>query len=513
MKMYKYIWVAICMVLLLSACTTAQPKDNSQGIETPQAPTWQEQYDLGVRYLSEGNYQEAIIAFTAAIEIDPKRAPAYVGRGDAYVKSGETDENLAAALADYEKAIELDRTIEDAYVGLANVYVCQGDLGKAEEILQEGANYVESSSKIEDRLKNLEQIKQSNPPEHESKKVEEIRFDRFEEQGVEYAVITGVNSANEVQWTYTTIRSDMTELTQMEEIGLENGLYYFNERGTIVALEPDSGKVVWKNDEFGGCSISYDFGENGDLFLSGYYGPDFFWVNANGKTVKRIENVDKQYFWPDGIKYKNGHVEITMRGTPDGYGEHILTVNLEKNEQTNNSAWRRAYLQYIQDEDVNPFVSELFDAEFQLIYVDGDDIPELWICCSNIAAGSLICTFDGKEVNDMFISEYGDLKYIERTGQFYTCGGHMDVYWDGIYVLQNGQFVETAHGDYGAEDNANVQYDRNGRPIYVYNWDGKKMTEQEYKDALERSFNVTAARDIFDGFSYDYYQLQQMLLE
>ena len=67
---------------------------------------WQEQYDLGVRYLSEGNYEEAIIAFTAAIEIDPNRAEAYVGRGDAYVASGETEENLAAALADYEAAME-----------------------------------------------------------------------------------------------------------------------------------------------------------------------------------------------------------------------------------------------------------------------------------------------------------------------------------------------------------------------------------------------------------------------
>ena len=39
-------------------------------------PTWQEQYDRGVRYLEDGNYEEAIIAFTAAIEIDPKRAEA-----------------------------------------------------------------------------------------------------------------------------------------------------------------------------------------------------------------------------------------------------------------------------------------------------------------------------------------------------------------------------------------------------------------------------------------------------
>ena len=45
---------------------------------------WQEQYDLGIRYLSEGNYEEAIIAFTAAIEIDPGQAEAYGGLADAY---------------------------------------------------------------------------------------------------------------------------------------------------------------------------------------------------------------------------------------------------------------------------------------------------------------------------------------------------------------------------------------------------------------------------------------------
>lgn len=78
------------------------------------APTWQEQYDLGVRYLSDGNYEEAIIAFTAAIEIDPKRAEAYVGRGDAYAGSGETEDNLAAALADYEMAVSLgDETLDE----------------------------------------------------------------------------------------------------------------------------------------------------------------------------------------------------------------------------------------------------------------------------------------------------------------------------------------------------------------------------------------------------------------
>ena len=57
---------------------------------------WQEQYDLGVRYLSDGNYEEAILAFTAAIEIDPKRPEAYSGLANTYIATG--DYNKAAGV-------------------------------------------------------------------------------------------------------------------------------------------------------------------------------------------------------------------------------------------------------------------------------------------------------------------------------------------------------------------------------------------------------------------------------
>ena len=99
MKKSKQIFpILLMLIVLLCSCSKSQ------------AAQWQEQYDLGVRYLSEGNYEEAIIAFTAAIEIDPNRAEAYVRRGDAYIGYGETTENLAVALADYEEAIAIDET-------------------------------------------------------------------------------------------------------------------------------------------------------------------------------------------------------------------------------------------------------------------------------------------------------------------------------------------------------------------------------------------------------------------
>ena len=54
----RWIFGLVLTILLLTAC--------GQSGEAK----WQEQYDLGVRYLSEGNYEEAIVAFTAAVSSD-----------------------------------------------------------------------------------------------------------------------------------------------------------------------------------------------------------------------------------------------------------------------------------------------------------------------------------------------------------------------------------------------------------------------------------------------------------
>lgn len=147
------------LILILLLCACGQTPTGQTVNSGEKEPTWQEQYDLGVRYLSEGNYEEAIIAFTAAIEIDPKQAPAYVGRGDAYVLSGEAEENLTAARADYEKAIELDETLVDAYLGLANIYITQDDYEKAIEILRNGLEKTNNDEKIAMKISELEDLR------------------------------------------------------------------------------------------------------------------------------------------------------------------------------------------------------------------------------------------------------------------------------------------------------------------------------------------------------------------
>jgi tetratricopeptide (TPR) repeat protein len=113
-------------MVLLTGCSNGGAEVTAAG--------WQEQYDLGLRYLSEGGYEEAVVAFTAAISIDPKQAVVYVGRGDAYVGL----EQHETAVPDYEQAITLDESVAEVYIKLADSFVALGDVDRAREALERG---------------------------------------------------------------------------------------------------------------------------------------------------------------------------------------------------------------------------------------------------------------------------------------------------------------------------------------------------------------------------------------
>ncbi len=120
--------------------------------------TWQELYDLGEKYLLEENYEEAIVAFTSAIELDPKQAVVYVGRGDAYAAHQDVENHLELALADYSQALELDNSIPEAYLGMADVYIQQENYDEALDILQEGQENT-GVLKIDEQIENIEKMR------------------------------------------------------------------------------------------------------------------------------------------------------------------------------------------------------------------------------------------------------------------------------------------------------------------------------------------------------------------
>lgn len=120
--MKKGICVCLLAALLLTLTGCGGGGKKKQG-------SWQEQYDLGIRYLEEGRYEEAVIAFQAAIEINPKEAQSYVALSETYRASGDYRMALKTLETAAEKSENLETVAEQMNV----------DLDKRMEALREKA--------------------------------------------------------------------------------------------------------------------------------------------------------------------------------------------------------------------------------------------------------------------------------------------------------------------------------------------------------------------------------------
>ncbi|MCD8196575.1 MAG: tetratricopeptide repeat protein [Lachnospiraceae bacterium] len=171
--------VLIVLLLVLTACgesTTDQ---------------WQEQYDLGQKYLLEEDYEAAIVAFTAAIEIDPNEAAAYIGLADTYIGSANIDKameilqdakeimpdnddidkkivelykyQLDEANGDMEQIEKISESVlllengeEELYLQLAELYRSQVMYEEAIDVIERGQEVCGDSENLKASLEELE---------------------------------------------------------------------------------------------------------------------------------------------------------------------------------------------------------------------------------------------------------------------------------------------------------------------------------------------------------------------
>lgn len=89
--------------------------------------------EIGNRFLSELNYDEAIACFQEVLEIDPKNSEASFALAEAYQGKGlfVYAENI------YQKFLDDDEKNADAYIDLAELYIKQEKLEDAKKLLEE----------------------------------------------------------------------------------------------------------------------------------------------------------------------------------------------------------------------------------------------------------------------------------------------------------------------------------------------------------------------------------------
>lgn len=325
-KITNYLFI-LAILAGITACG-----NNADTQSEPNALTWQEQYDLGIRYLSEGNYEEAIIAFTAAIEIDPKQALAYVGRGDAYVTSGETKENLAAAQADYEKAIELDETNAEAYLGLADVYIRQGNYDKALQVLKNALSKTKNNQSILDKIAEIEsgnivdsagKIRRLSTFDDNGNLIwyhtydydeygQESAIDAFDGSGILLGHIDVTQDTG--MWGYS---YDTGEMTQ--------GIYEYDEKGRmskVTLSEPGGPPTSYVVCEYGTGGDYRQSQYNIDGALTGY--TDYDYENGNMVEYRSYDTEGELYY--RGVRNYDSDGNLVKQSSFNGGGELIGSI-------------------------------------------------------------------------------------------------------------------------------------------------------------------------------------------
>ena len=152
--------------------------------------------------------------------------------------------------------------------------------------------------------------------------------------------------------------------------------------------------------------------------------------------------------------------------------------------------WETAYADYIdsmwEGEEPDPYFN------FSLIYLDNDDIPELFIKTSSEAGGEIVLTYYDNEIKEQHLSRIGST-YIERSGLIYTNTGHQGVYPVEIKSLENGEFSVIGSGEKmfrsSMESGALYELDEEGNPISDYTWEGETVTEEEFNSKIDEIFD------------------------
>ena len=162
----------------------------------------------------------------------------------------------------------------------------------------------------------------------------------------------------------------------------------------------------------------------------------------------------------------------------------ITPSTADKTEEQTLADCKKAYLGFLKDKKDSYRL-------FALVFVDDDDIPELYLSGVSEAEGDMICSFKNDIVIYEYLSRTGGGKYIERSGDIINQNGHMRLYYDNVYKLNENGFSKTLDARY------TERYEHIGNDEYntyrEYFIDNTPVSEAEYNHAVNSAFDISKA--------------------
>ncbi len=151
--------------------------------------------------------------------------------------------------------------------------------------------------------------------------------------------------------------------------------------------------------------------------------------------------------------------------------------------------WQDAYLDFLING--NDIFKPREEYEYSLIYLDDNEVPELFIQTDCHAGGELIATYYNGELVVHNFARLGS-EYIERSGLVYTDTGHMDWYPVIITKLENGVFNEIGAGVYYLSEEEHEKM-MAGEPfdyILSYKWEDTIVSEEVFYEKIAELYDL-----------------------
>lgn len=323
------------------------------------------------------------------------------------------------------------------------------------------------------------------------------------EQGSYYTISQALEYAKEKHGSADTLgynsevkalyREDVTleEIISPEKTTLEDlvGVY----EGSYFSSQGETGLTLTVYEENGGYRALFDFYNlpGRTNAKEGSYTMDVTVTDQGTFRFEADQWVEKPF----------GYVLLDLEGTLQGEvlsGQSPTRFSVTRtNQAVPDTGWKQAYRDYIQ-EDLRDTAgsggtdSLMEEARYYLFDVNGDQVPELFIDYMFTYAGQRLCTYSDGQVKEqsLYATSSGGLSYLLGENLLLASGGRMDVYYDVLYRIENGQLVQVARGDYVTNFEASNESDD---LVFDYKWNGEPVSQATYQSSLEALFDTNQA--------------------
>lgn len=220
-------------------------------------------------------------------------------------------------------------------------------------------------------------------------------------------------------------------------------------------------------------------------------------VNKNVKTESRIyiQGSDQKFTLDKDLSTRvneNGSLATVADIVDYLKQEESNTAEISSKSEQKNSGqeassdeWKQAYINW---------VNQRPDWTYVLIDVNGDDIPEIATIGTCMADGGAVATYANGEVQELQTYRAG-IFYMQGQNAIDNEDGNMGNYYDRVFKIEDGKWVQIGDGAYGDESDDPVETDEYGNDTinFKYTWNGKDVSEEEYSSNLGKVFNIDRA--------------------